>query len=224
MGETVSYIPSRLKSAVKDGHVAGAVDIVDDELNLNQATINSIVMANAVTLTLKATSNVVDSSVEGITSNSVTLVAEANVDATISIKRGSTVIASGSGSTLSVTDNLEFNGDYTTYTAEVSKGGYSKSVSVRLATMYYGAGSTSLAAKYAKVVSSPAGTYNVTVNTGGSYVFFRVPESMSISRATKNGFDYPLSEPVPSQIGGDAYKDYYSSNTYDAGTENIVLY
>ena len=40
MTEKVSYIPARLKNAAKGGHVAGAIDIIDDILNRTQDAIN----------------------------------------------------------------------------------------------------------------------------------------------------------------------------------------
>lgn len=228
MSNNLIAIPGRLHSVALDEQgnpipVSGANEIYDDELQLSQSTINDIVMSNAVTISLRATSNIVDSSVASNTSNTVTLVASTNINANIVIKKGNDVIASGTGSTLTATDTLAFSGQLTEYSAIVSKGDYQKTAIVRLATMYYGAGSTSLSAKYAKAVSSPAGTYNITVSSDGSYVFFRVPSTMTIHGATKSGFDYPLEDPVPSQIGGDEYKDYYSSNTYDAGTEIVTL-
>lgn len=40
MGENITYIPGRLKSAVKGGHVTGAEDIIDDALNKTQDQLN----------------------------------------------------------------------------------------------------------------------------------------------------------------------------------------
>lgn len=41
MPENVSYIPNRIKNASKGGHVAGASDIIDDNLGLSQEDINA---------------------------------------------------------------------------------------------------------------------------------------------------------------------------------------
>ena len=41
MSENISYIPARIKNIAKGGHVAGAVDIIDDNKNKTQATINA---------------------------------------------------------------------------------------------------------------------------------------------------------------------------------------
>lgn len=38
--EIISFIPARLRSAVKGGYVAGTTDIIDDDLQLNQHQIN----------------------------------------------------------------------------------------------------------------------------------------------------------------------------------------
>ena len=68
---------------------------------------------------------------------------------------------------------------------------------------------------------NPNGTYNIVVPTNGYKVYFIVPSSMTINRATMSGFEFPLDAPDTSLIEG--YKVYVSSNTYDAGTLTIVI-
>ena len=90
--------------------------------------------------------------------------------------------------------------------------------------IYYGAGvAYTDATTKASARTTPAGTYNVTVASNGQYVWFVVPATMTISKATKGGFDFPLEAPQNITIEGIAYKAYRSSNTYDAGTEVITL-
>jgi hypothetical protein len=90
--------------------------------------------------------------------------------------------------------------------------------------IYYGAGATYTAAtNKAPARTTPAGTYNVTVASNGQYVWFVVPATMTINKATKGGFDFPLEAPQNVTVEGVAYKAYRSSNTYDAGTEVITL-
>lgn len=74
------------------------------------------------------------------------------------------------------------------------------------------------------IKASPAGTYNITVTNNEDYVFFVVPNSMTISRATMSGFAFPLESPQTVIIDGNTYKSYRSSNTYDAGQITVVLY
>ena len=90
--------------------------------------------------------------------------------------------------------------------------------------IYYGAGETESSATtvFSNLVS-PAGTYNVTVSTTGHYIFFVIPNSMSISSATMSGFDFPLSEPTATTMGGEAYKVYRSDSPIDAGIYEIVI-
>jgi hypothetical protein len=63
----------------------------------------------------------------------------------------------------------------------------------------------------------------VTVEQNGQYVFFVVPATMSITKATLSGFDFPLDAPVSVTVEDVAYKSYRSSNTNDAGTYQIVI-
>lgn len=90
--------------------------------------------------------------------------------------------------------------------------------------IYYGGGDVYTAAT-AKATPrrSPAGTYSVNVPANGKYVFFNVPSSMNINKATVSGFDMPLNAPVNVTIDGQRYKSYKSVNTYDAGTLTVVL-
>ena len=91
--------------------------------------------------------------------------------------------------------------------------------------IYYGAATayTGASTYDASARTSPAGTYTITVGSNGLYVFFNVPNSMSIKTAKMNGFDFPLGKPTTVTIDGVSYKSYKSVNTYQKGTLKIVL-
>lgn len=162
-----------------------------------------------------------------------TLTASTNTSAeSIVIKQGSNIIATGSGNTLVQEVNVEqTTAGNIDYTAEFTfTGGNKKTTDVTIYfvnKIYVGSG-----AVYTDVTTdtyavsarrSPAGTYNVTVEQNGQYVFFVIPATMSITKATLSGFDFPLDAPVSETIDGVSYKVYRSSNTNDAGTYQIVI-
>ena len=162
-----------------------------------------------------------------------TLTASTNTTAeNIVIKYGNELIISGSGKTISrsitVTQDTAAN---ITYTAEFTFAGGNKRTTT--ATVYFvnkvyvGSGSVYtdvIGDSYAQSARrSPAGTYNVTVEQNGQYLFFVIPATMSITKATLSGFDFPLDAPVTETIDGVSYKVYRSSNTNDAGTYQIVV-
>ena len=162
-----------------------------------------------------------------------TLTASTNTNAeSIVIKQGSTAIAIGSGKnlahTIAVTQPTASN---IVYTAEFTfAGGNERTTSATIYfvnKVYVGSGAVYTdVASDSYVVSarrSPAGTYNVTVEQNGQYVFFVIPATMSITKATLSGFDFPLDAPVAETIDGVSYKVYRSSNTNDAGTYQIVI-
>lgn len=162
-----------------------------------------------------------------------TLIADTNTSAeSIVIKQGSNVIATGSGKTLAQEVRVEqTTSGSIDYTAKFTfAGGNKKTTNITVYfvnKIYVGSG-----AVYTDVTTdtyavsarrSPAGTYNVTVEQNGQYVFFVIPATMSITKATLSGFDFPLDAPVSETIDGVSYKVYRSSNTNDAGTYQIVI-
>ena len=162
-----------------------------------------------------------------------TLTASTNTTAeNIVIKHGSEIIISGSGKTLSrsITVTQDTAADIP-YTAEFTFAGGNKRTAP--ATVYFvnkvyvGSGDVYTdATTDTHAVSarrSPAGTYQVTVDNDAEYIFFVVPATMSINKATLSGFDFPLESPVNVTIEDVAYKSYRSSNTNDAGTYQIVI-
>lgn len=162
-----------------------------------------------------------------------TLTANTNTSAeSIVIKQGSNVIATGSGKTLAQEVSVEqAAAGSIDYTAEFTFAGGNKRTTNTtvyfVGKVYVGSG-----AVYTDVTTdsyavsarrNPAGTYNVTVAQNGQYVFFVIPATMSITKATLSGFNFPLDTPVSETIDGVAYKVYRSSNTNDAGTYQIVI-
>lgn len=162
-----------------------------------------------------------------------TLTASTNTTAeNIVIKYGSELIISGSGKTLSrsITVTQDTAADIP-YTAEFTFAGGNKRTAT--ATVYFvnkvyvGSGAVytdvTIDSHAVSARRSPAGTYNVTVEQNGQYVFFVIPATMSITKATLSGFDFPLDTPVSATVDGVSYKVYRSSNTNDAGTYQIVI-
>ena len=192
-----------------------------------QAQINAIVSDKAtVSLSASASTYIVGSS-------TFTLIASTNTNAeSIVIKQGNNVIATGSGKTVAQTITVvQETAANIIYTAEFTFAGGNKRTAMTTVyfvdKVYVGSG-----AVYTNVIGdsyaqsarrSPAGTYNVTVAENGQYVFFVIPASMSITKATLSGFDFPLDTPVNETIDGVSYKVYRSSNTNDAGTYQIVV-
>jgi hypothetical protein len=223
--ENLIPIPGRLHSVATEGHVAGAGEIYDDDLQMNQAEINAIVLGGAITTTLSVSPSVAYVG----TAVSINLTASSSVTAdTITIKKGDTVIATGTNKTSqAATDSLTPVEGNNAYSAQFVIGGLTKNSSknvVGVYPIYYGAGAAYTAATTkASARTTPAGTYNVTVASNGQYVWFVVPATMTINKATKGGFDFPLEAPQSVTVEGVAYKAYRSSNTYDAGTEVITL-
>ena len=189
-----------------------------------QSQINEIVSGGA-TVNLTATPSPV---FVGIPST-ISLTATTNKDATsIKIKKGTDEISIGSGSSLSGTDTITpVTAGNTTYTAEFTISGLQRSATRSVVAVYpirIGSGPTYTEGTALIIPkTSPAGTYNVTVDNNGDYVWFNIPSTMTIHGATMSGFDFPLEAPVEVTIGGVAYKSYRSSNTYDAGNLTIVI-
>lgn len=222
----VTEIPRRQKCVNKEHpYTAGAVDIIDDDLQLSQAQINAIVLGGAVTPSLNATPSPVFVGAE----STISLTATINTPASsIKIKRGSTQIASGSGTSLSGSDAITPSSDgNTTYTAEFVVGGLTKPATKNVAAVYpirIGTGASYVdGTALTTPKTSPAGTYNITVGADGDYVYINVPATMTIHGATMGGFTFPLESPTNVTIDGVAYKSYRSSNTYDAGSITIVI-
>ena len=199
-------------------------DITDSNLGMTQAQINQIVIGGNITVNLNATPSPIFVGTE----RTINLAATCSSAAAITIKKGSTVLATGSGTSLNATDTITpDSAGNTAYTAEFVIGSITKTASRNVAAVYpirIGTGASYVEGNaLATPKTSPAGTYNVTVANNGEHVYFNVPSTMSINGATMGGFEFPLDAPVNKTINGVSYKSYGSSNTYDAGTITIVI-
>jgi len=218
-------IPGRLHSVASEGQALGADEVYDDTLMMSQADINAIVIGGSVSVGLSASPSPVFVGEQ----REITLKATSSVGADIIIKEGDNVVATGEGTSLTGSSTITpTSAGNTNYSAEFVVGGLTKNASAVVTAVYpiwYGSGNAWTSAQTkASAKTSPAGSYNVVVTTAASYVWFVVPASMSIEHATKSGFDFPLEAPQSVTKDGVAYKAYRSSNTYDAGTETIILY
>ena len=147
---------------------------------------------------------------------------------TIKITKNGTDIISGSGTTISTTDTVNATTNYVAQ-ATILGNTYTNIKTVTAVNpIYYGSGSSisdfwDNKVRFNTPTTTPNRTYNVTVRHNDDKVYFAVPSSMEIHKATMNGFDFPLDNPDTSVPG---YRIYPSSNTYDAtssSTLNIVI-
>ena len=160
--------------------------------------------------------------------NTITLKATTDTEATEIKITGGTSVITGSGKSVQGTDTVQLSAaGEKSYIAEFTINGLKKSTTAKLTAVnkiYYGSGDAYTdAASVASARKAPAGTYNVTVGTGGKSIFFVIPATMTINKATLSGFDFPLDAPVSVEKDNVSYKSYKSSNTMDAGTYQIVI-
>lgn len=145
---------------------------------------------------------------------------------TFTLSRNGSQIAQSTSASVAGTTSVNETGNQTIVAdAQIKSSHVTKNATLYVVyPIYYGGGSAYTdATTKAAPRTSPAGTYNVNVPANGKYVFFNVPASMSINKATVSGFDMPLNTPVNVTIDGQSYKSYKSVNTYDAGTLTVVL-
>jgi len=233
MTEIITYIPTRLKSAVKGGYVTGAADIIDDVQGLSQERINSIVLGNAVSVSLTATKDSNNSAM-------VKLTASCSIDAQITIYRGTEEVATvDNAQSLVATHAFQPNTAtlIDSYKAVFKIGDYRKEVTANAGGIFVVCGEdwtdaqgVSPDAEDTYIKTSPAGTYSVNVNKyvsiakpGPFKVYFIIPRSMSISGATMGGFNFPLQSGANSTFQGLDCKYYESSNDYPEGVLTIKI-
>ena len=70
---------------------------------------------------------------------------------------------------------------------------------------------------------NPSGTYTLTNNTDGKYIWLCIPDTMTINRVTLNGFDVPMEVAQNSSTNLGGYKCYRSSNALVAGSYTIII-
>lgn len=73
------------------------------------------------------------------------------------------------------------------------------------------------------IKTSPGGTYTLTNGTEGHYMWLCVPDTMSISKVTLNGFDVPMEADQGASTALGTYKCYRSSNALQAQAFTIVV-
>ena len=166
----------------------------------------------------------------------ISLSATTNRNATlIQIKKGSTILATGSGGSLAASDSVTpATASTISYSAEFVISGVTRTASRNVNAVYpiyYGAGmqqSDVLDVEGCKAnpATTPTGTYNVTVTGSPKYIWFFVPANMTtqITSAKMNGFDFPLETlPNTTDASGVAYRVYRTPNTQEEGEYPIVI-
>ena len=147
----------------------------------------------------------------------------------ITIKKGSSTLNTGSNTgSLSASDNGITPSGNISYSADFVIAGVTKTVTKTVNAVYpiyIGAGATASDAESKQSAkTSPAGTYTITAESDGVYLWIVVPGSMTdiTNKATMSGFGLEL---VKSSItiSGVTYSAYRTKDTVDAGTHTIVI-
>ena len=221
-------IPKRQKCVNKEEpYIGGAVDIVDDDLQLTQAKINEIVLGGSITPSLTSNKSAV---FVGETS-SVTLTATISTPAdSIKIFRNgvSDPIATGSGTSLVFADSINPSARGTIqYYAEFKIGGLVKRqpasdfVNVQAVDKCYTGAGTTYGETTMAAETSPhaAGSFNKQITTvSGDYLFIEVPDNFNLT-GIKLVSTYETSlafTQIESTRTG--YKAYKNNETRGAGT------
>lgn len=202
---------------------------MDDIETQLQGQINDII-ASQTSITLSGSPSVIYAAKSGQTvslSSKITTIGRISFH---KILKGTTVLNSGSTSSLAGSDPSTNTTNDITYTTEAVINGVTvtknSTVYVRY-PIYYGAAATWDAinndSHKAPAKTTPVGTYNIQVSQNGHSVFFNVPSEMSINKVTVSGFDMPFKSPVSRTIDGKTYKSYESTNTYTIGTLDVVI-
>lgn len=252
MGENRSYndiptfIPARLESNVHGlNPVADAKDIYDINAGAWQKDINKQsvgyrqeideIVAAQTPLNLSVSPTLIEA---GATTN-ISVAATANLDnpnevcSHIQIFRGSTPVLEDSDvRSISGVDSYQPATNGTTkYKAVFNIRGNEKTKEVNVMAhfpIYYGAASGKTLPDKANLTktlkTSPAGSYNITVPSGGGFIFFMIPTYMNINNVKSAGFDVPM---MAVECSVEGYKAYRNTNDQDApmnaGTYTFVV-
>ncbi|MBQ7462425.1 MAG: hypothetical protein IJS63_09275 [Bacteroidaceae bacterium] len=159
----------------------------------------------------------------------INILADTDLEASsIVVNRDGERVTEDAGMTASAEDVVQMDeaGDMT-YEAIFMIGGIEKKVRQKVSAVlpiFYGAGSSpDNAVHQAEARLTPAGEYVIPVNASLSYLFFCIPATMTINQVLMNGFAVHFGNPRVSLIGGQTYKIYQSSHTYDIGTVRVVV-
>jgi hypothetical protein len=228
MNKRYTSIPKRQKCINKEEpYIGGAVDIIDDDLQLTQAQINDIVLGGSITTNL--TSNKSAIFVGDQSSVKLTATITTPADSIKIFKNGvANPIATGSGTSLPYTDNVtpSARGNIQYY-AEFKIGGLVKRqptsgfVSIQAVDkMYTGAGTT-YAGTTMVAESSPHATGDFTkqiTTAAGDYLFIEVPNNFkltSIKLVSTYETSLGFTEIESTREG---YKTYKNNEARGAGT------
>jgi hypothetical protein len=148
------------------------------------------------------------------------------------IKKGTEQIYSGTQGGGQFKTSLNQLGN-TTYTITVQAENMEATVSLdiqQMLPMYFGFAAATQASALSitsltkqSIKTSPAGTYTITNGTEGNYMWLCVPDTMSISKVTLNGFDVPMEAAQSGSTSLGGYKCYRSSNALQAQSFTIVV-
>ena len=154
------------------------------------------------------------------------------------LKRGTEVVTADSvtvnGEAASGTSK-QFTGvtQTTTYTVAATKDGKTvqgSTTATFVAPMYFGFATAAQASELTitslvkqAIKTSPNGTYNVTNDTDGKYLWLCVPNTMTINKVTSSGFAVPMEAQQSGSTSVDTYKCYRSSSAINKGTVSIVI-
>lgn len=159
----------------------------------------------------------------------ISLVAETDLEASsIVINRDGERVTADAGMTALAEDIVQMDeAGEMTYEAVFIIGGIEKKVRKKVSAVlpiFYGAGqSVENAVHQADARLTPAGEYTIPVNASLSYLFFCIPATMTINQILMNGFAVHFGNPRVTLIGGQTYKVYQSSHTYDTGTIHVIV-
>ena len=74
-----------------------------------------------------------------------------------------------------------------------------------------------------KSVMSPVGEYDINIMENNSYVFFLIPEGMTINKALVGSVEFPLTDMGEIEYSGRNYEMYQSVFTYDIADITIQI-
>ena len=161
------------------------------------------------------------------TATAVTVVGRSQVVAdSLVISREGVEKAAGVGRLITASETLQVDADVT-YLLTAVIGGVEKTKELTIevvGAVYYGAGED-----VAEIVTkatprkSPEGIYEIGASEGNR-LFVLVPDGMTINGMRMGGIDIPLDTATGMIRDGMAYLCYQSSNQYQAGTYEIVVY
>lgn len=154
------------------------------------------------------------------------------------LKRGTEVVTADSvtvnGEAASGTSK-QFTGvtQTTTYTVRATKDGKTvqgSTTATFVAPMYFGFATAAQASELTitslvkqAIKTSPNGTYNLTNDTDGKYLWLCIPSTMTINKVTSSGFAVPMEAQQSGSTSVDTYKCYRSSSAINKVTVNIVI-